>query len=287
MSETLNIVQALAEVKRRVGAVAKDDKNYQQGFTFRGVDTVVNAVGPHLDEVGIVHMPTLERCTYGTVEIGKNRTPMAHVSLEVTYTFYGPAQDFISCRVPGEAMDSGDKATSKAMSVAWRTALIQVLNLRTEDPDPDESSYVRSAAKTVEDYRLEVMNLNATKSDLERTYMEAGRAGLLAQATVDEAGNQVRLGDLVIRRGKEAPEGLPRNKDGSVSRSKTTDEEKAAHGLMTGPQLRAHNKLVKEATENPKEAERVNGPVLFDEWRNDPPTELAGVTEISKPGGES
>src|SRR5690606_34079164 len=46
----------------------------------------------------------------------------------------------------GEAMDSGDKATSKAMSVAFRTALIQALALPTDEPDPAESTYQRSDA---------------------------------------------------------------------------------------------------------------------------------------------
>jgi len=45
-----------------------------------------------------------------------------------------------------ESMDSGDKATAKAMSVAFRTALLQTLCLPTDESDPDADSYVRSAA---------------------------------------------------------------------------------------------------------------------------------------------
>ncbi len=43
-------------------------------------------------------------------------------------------------------MDSGDKATAKAMSVAYRIALIQALNAPTGDPDPDTQTYERSAS---------------------------------------------------------------------------------------------------------------------------------------------
>jgi hypothetical protein len=49
-------------------------------------------------------------------------------------------------------MDSGDKATAKAMSVAMRTALLQALCLPTDEPDPDATSYERAprAAKVTE-----------------------------------------------------------------------------------------------------------------------------------------
>ena len=285
MSEPLNVIQALAEIKRKVGAVAKREYNKTQSFSYRGVEAVVNAVAPHLDKVGVVIVPVLESSTYDTVEVGKNRTLMGHVQVIVTYRFYGP--DGVSCidaRVPGEAMDSGDKAAAKAMAVAWRTALIQVLNLRTNDPDPDSQAFERSAAKTVEDYRAEALNLNATKPDLERVYREVARAGLLPQATIDESGVQTRLGDLIIRRGHEAPDGLPRNKDGSISRRKATPDQLAAVGTMTPEQLREHGKLQRDTIATPREAERSDSAELFDQWATDAPAEVNGWPPVARPG---
>jgi hypothetical protein len=139
------VFELFADVKRKVGPVGKDSYNKQQKFRFRGVDAVVNAVAEALDDHGIILSPHLDKLTYGTVEVGNNRTRMAHAQVEVTYTAYGPGGDsFPMATVPGEAMDSGDKATPKAMSVAYRIALLQALNLPTGDPDPDESSYERS-----------------------------------------------------------------------------------------------------------------------------------------------
>jgi hypothetical protein len=71
------------------------------------------------------------------------------VKVKVTYTFIGASGDSIKATVVGEAMDSGDKATAKAMSVAFRTALLQALSLPTDEPDPDATSYERSSAKDV------------------------------------------------------------------------------------------------------------------------------------------
>jgi hypothetical protein len=136
----------LADVMRSVGSVAKRDQNTQHNFSFRGIDAILNAVGPALREHGVIVLPTVDSIEASTVEVGRNRTRMGHVAVTVTYTFVGPGGDELTCRVPGEAMDSGDKATSKAMSVAFRTALIQALALPTDEPDPDSQTYERSDA---------------------------------------------------------------------------------------------------------------------------------------------
>jgi hypothetical protein len=136
----------LTQVKEAVGAIGKTDTNRQQGFNFRGIDAVINAVAPALIDAGVIVVPNVRTYEHGTVEVGGKRTPMGHARVVVEYTFYGPDGDTIMCSAPGEAMDSGDKATSKAMSVAYRTFLIQALTLPTHDIDPDAESYERSPA---------------------------------------------------------------------------------------------------------------------------------------------
>jgi hypothetical protein len=167
MSETkvLTIAQALNEVMKQVGAVKKNDRNASQGFNFRGIDAVVNAVSPALQKYGVIVVPSVEDYEYASVEIGKNRTVMGHVKVKVTYTFIGAGGDAIKATVVGEAMDSGDKATAKAMSVAFRTALLQTLSLPTDEPDPDSQSYERSE-KVVVDTKLLATAISEA-SDLE------------------------------------------------------------------------------------------------------------------------
>lgn len=149
MENALPIAQALNEIMKAVGAIAKKDKNTAQGFNFRGIDSVVNAVSPALQKFGVVVVPSVEEYDYQTVEIGRNRTAMGHVRVKVSYTFIGANGDAIKATVVGEAMDSGDKATAKAMSVAFRTALLQSLSLPTDEADPDAQSYERSSADDV------------------------------------------------------------------------------------------------------------------------------------------
>lgn len=148
--ETPNVVALMAAVMNEITAVGKDGFNEAQSYNFRGVDAVVNAAGPAFRKHGVVptcHVVSSER---STVEVGKNRTPMREVVLKVRYEFHGPAGDVLSAEVEAEALDSGDKATSKAMSVAYRTALLQVLAIPTHDPDPDEHTYERAAAPDVD-----------------------------------------------------------------------------------------------------------------------------------------
>lgn len=148
MTAPLTAIQALSAVMADVQAVHKSERNVQQGFSFRGVDAVVNAVGPAFRTHGVVVGSEVVSHTFAEVEVGAKRTPMGHAMVTVRYRFYGPAGDFVEASAAAEAMDSGDKATAKAMSVAYRTALIQALALPTDEPDPDAESFERSSQQT-------------------------------------------------------------------------------------------------------------------------------------------
>ncbi len=131
------IVQLMAQAMASLRAVGKDSRfNGPGAFNFRGIDATMNAVGPVFRELGIVGpVPSLESIDY-TPTGNKDKTGQ-RVCVRVTYRFFGPGGDCLECTVPGEAMDFGDKGAAKAMSVACRTALLQVLCLPTQEPDPD------------------------------------------------------------------------------------------------------------------------------------------------------
>ena len=150
------IQQSLIEVMKEVGAVGKNDRNTSQGFAFRGIDAVINAVSPAFQKHGVIVVPTVVEKDSSMIESAKGKA-MTHVQLKVAYTFYGNEGDFISATVYSEAMDYGDKATAKAMSVALRTALLQTLALPTDEPDPDSQSYERGSDKVANPVRTKSM----------------------------------------------------------------------------------------------------------------------------------
>jgi hypothetical protein len=143
-SEKPTIVELMAAVMGDVRAVAKTDRNSQQGYDFRGIDAVVNAAGPAFRKYGIVPMPMLEAVSYRDVQTSTGK-PSREVTVQVRFRFHGPAGDYMDAVVPGEAMDFGDKGTPKAMSVALRIVLLQALALPTHETDPDSQSYERAS----------------------------------------------------------------------------------------------------------------------------------------------
>jgi len=195
------IYEALSRVMADVQAVRKDNRNQQQGYSFRGIDAVVNAVGPALREHGVIVVPHVEDVQYNVVEVGQRRTPMRECTVRVRYVFHGPAGDTIDCVSIGEAMDSGDKATPKAMSVAMRVALLQALCIPTDEPDPDSTAYERAPVRQEPSPRSVALSReidNAADSDaLRAKWREVHAAALIGEITVDEA---AQLKERITRR---------------------------------------------------------------------------------------
>lgn len=137
------IHEALSNVMAAVQAVGKGDRNNEQGYSFRGIDSVVNAVGPKLREHRVLVVPEVLEVAYRDVQTSRGK-PSRECTVKVRYRFYGPAGDHIDAVTAGEAMDFGDKGTPKAMSVAFRVALLQALCIPTHEPDADADTYERA-----------------------------------------------------------------------------------------------------------------------------------------------
>jgi len=120
-----------------IGAITKSKKNTQQNFMYRGVDDVMNALQPLLYGHGVFVVPeVLEHRREDRVS-GKGNNLIYSVCT-VKYTFYATDGSSISAVVVGEGMDSGDKASNKAMAIAFKYACFQVFCIPTEEmKDPD------------------------------------------------------------------------------------------------------------------------------------------------------
>ena len=139
------VAAAVAAVMADVQAVRKGERNNHANYNFRGIDSVMNAVGPALRRHGVVVVPQLDDVAYEQVQTSQGK-PANACRVKVTYRFwYG--DESLATSVAAEAWDHGDKATPKAMSVAFRTALLQSLTLPTDEPDPDEHTYERAESK--------------------------------------------------------------------------------------------------------------------------------------------
>ena len=147
------ILTALHAVMAEIKAVGKEGWNNYSNYNFRGIDGVLNAVGPALRQHRVVLIPTVEHIDYDSVP-AKGGAMMTAVRLQMRVALYAMDGSSIAATVWGEAFDSGDKATAKAHSVALRTALIQMLALPTQEPDPDETTYERRNAHMTDEQML-------------------------------------------------------------------------------------------------------------------------------------
>jgi hypothetical protein len=173
---TSTIHQALSAVMGDVQSVSKSSHNDQQNFNFRGIDAVVNAVGPALRRHGVVVVPTKAVAEIEHYQTSKG-TAMKNVALTVKFRFYGPAGDFVEATARGEAADSGDKATSKAHSVAFRTVLLEALCIPTDEPDPDSQSHERGAPRREPKKRATAQKTELPGETFEDIFKESHTSG--------------------------------------------------------------------------------------------------------------
>jgi hypothetical protein len=147
----MKVYEKIASVTAELSkiGISKDSKNQSQGYAFRGIDAVYGALSPLLSKHGLCILP---RVTDRQVIERQNRqgTALFYVTLTVEFDFVA-AEDGSKHTVitVGEAMDSGDKASNKAMSAAYKYAAFQAFCIPTEgDNDADSQTHEVAAATT-------------------------------------------------------------------------------------------------------------------------------------------
>lgn len=169
-----SIHELLGQAMARLKALGKGERyDGPGGFRFRGIDSTINAVGPVFRELGIVGpVPEMLSIDSYDHDAGKGKVS-SRVIVQVRYHFFGPHGDSLTATTPGEALDFGDKATAKAMSVACRIALLQTLCLPTDEPDPDEFVEGLTAAQHARNLLTDTMtSLGLDPADVVRRYTE-------------------------------------------------------------------------------------------------------------------
>ena len=150
---------AIAAVQSAIAKVgiAKARKNAQQGYAFRGIDDVYSALAPLLAEHGLCIVPRVLSRTC-TERQTKNGAALFYTCCDVEYTVAAVKDgSTVTARIIGEAMDSGDKSTNKAMSAAYKYLALQLFCIPTEgDNDADASTHeVQAAPRAARPYDVQ------------------------------------------------------------------------------------------------------------------------------------
>ena len=134
------IHEKMVAIMAEIQPIAKDRKNLMQNFMFRGIDDLYNAVHGLMAKHGVYVIPEVAEWTREEIKTNKGGIMTVRV-VKVAFLFTAADGSQVRIVTLGEAADSGDKATSKALSMALKYALMQVFLIPTEDmEDPDGSS---------------------------------------------------------------------------------------------------------------------------------------------------
>jgi hypothetical protein len=200
MVATAEAPQVLRGIQQVIAAfaengIAKNRKNESQGFKFRGIDDVMNRMAKHLNEANLVIAPRISTREVNE-RVNSRGNPLFYVTVQVDYTIYSTIDgSSIVCSVPGEAMDSGDKATNKALSIAYKYLAFQLFAIPI-DEDPDATTHTvgaKPAAPGFMDAAPPAPTATISKDEMDIVMM------LLAQSGVKEATilKAYGIGDMV------------------------------------------------------------------------------------------
>lgn len=200
------IAVLIGRVMRDVGIIGKRDRMDAPGakYNFRGIDRVINAVGAVLRKHGVLVVPELVSAEYR--DVTRKEGGRSHECLVVMrYRWTGPAGDEIVCTVAGENLDTSDKSTSKAQTVAWRTCLIQMLAIPTGDPDPDSINIERGEQPQPNPvaYRDEILDPRTSLGRLRQIRGELAQHNLVGVVQANESGDDEPLLAMCDRIGRE------------------------------------------------------------------------------------
>ena len=135
------IYDAICGVMEDIGAVGKNDVNRQQGFKYRSIDAVMNALSPAMIKHKVFCVPELLEQSREERQTSKG-AQLIYSICRMRYRFYTTDGSYVDAITVGEGMDSGDKATNKAMAIAFKYACFQTFCIPTEElmDDPDRGS---------------------------------------------------------------------------------------------------------------------------------------------------
>lgn len=162
----MKVYQAIGAVSAAMShsGISKERRNQQQGYNFRGIDDVLNALSTALVEAGLVILPRcVERETVERVTAKGGTLFYVTCKVEFDLVCTEDGSKHTVCTY-GEAMDSADKATNKAMSAAYKYLALLVFCIPTEatpDTDADFSTPEPTTAKQDDSPKARAARLTA------------------------------------------------------------------------------------------------------------------------------
>jgi len=184
----MNVYEAISAVSADLArdGVSKSRANQQQGYKFRGIDDMYNALALPLAKHGLVILPRVlsRECVERQTAKGN---ALFYITVEMEFDFVSATDGSKhTVKTYGEAMDSADKATNKAMSAAYKYAAMQTFCIPTEGDNDADATTHDVAPSRISDARRTKVEAQITAADTDealravfRSLSEPERAAML------------------------------------------------------------------------------------------------------------
>ncbi len=164
------IYSKMVNIMQQTKAISKSEKNQQQGFKFRGIDNVMNELHEIFAKNEVFILQEVQNFTTEnrpTKSGGTNTFTRATIRFRYTTT----DGSFVETTNVGESMDSGDKGMNKAMSIALKYSLLQMLLIPTDEAkDPDRTTPEETDYKALAMQEIRASRDKTTLSDIYNNY---------------------------------------------------------------------------------------------------------------------
>lgn len=198
----MNIYESITRIMEDIPAIGKDKTNTQQHFKFRGIDDVMNVMQPILAKHKVFVVPQVLEQTREE-RVSSKGGNLIYSICKIKFIFYAEDGTSIEAITTGEGMDSGDKATNKAMAIAFKYALFQVFCIPTEEmPDPDQETPEPSKPKKkISKEQIDYMNKFIEDNNLSKDFVNMILAEHGAIAVEDIAEDDYKIIGFKLKKG--------------------------------------------------------------------------------------
>ena len=218
----MTIYQAIPSIMAEIGAIGKDRTNQGQGYKYRGIEDFYNVCQPLMVKYKVFSVPNVT-AQHREERQSKSGGVLIYTILTIEYTFFAEDGSCVKATVVGEGMDSGDKSSNKAMSVAHKYALAQMFAVPTVDMVDPETDSPEPVARVAP-----IDHLMSDRRDIET---EIGKlASMLGADAVTSARETIKsIHDMTVSKGITFDE--------SLAKVKKLRDEIAGEITKTGKEL--------------------------------------------------
>jgi len=177
MTETKTplIYRKILAIMADIPVIGKERQNVAQHYKFRGIDDVYNALHAIFAKHKVFTVPTV-LSAHHEERVSKGGGALIYRIYTIRYTFYAEDGSSIEATIVGEGMDMGDKAGAKALSVAHKYVLMQMLLIPTDEAkDPEDESHQVSGKPAVKTkQKAEELSPDGGIADMASSPLEPG-----------------------------------------------------------------------------------------------------------------